>query len=240
MPRYLPATQALDALCNYRPDQPYRNGLRKTLLGGGLLVLGGVSLAAPFIDLIPGVDTNVRGGIADKIADAGCIGLGVGSIGGAFYLLPDGLHSLIKPLRNIPKEGRLYAHNGGYTRRPSWADKKYGTRVIPVDNVVQLIDSRGHVFVNGFEVADTELQDGLGHVVTVDDSCNTPTMAYSVTLHGKLRGEKMQSHAWMKYPQIEFLIDTIQGFNRTLCLVGETKEKENIIRKDFFHKAFEE
>jgi len=204
MSGYLSSTESLDKLCETQPDKPIKYGIGKVSAGIGLIGLaGGLGY----------LGWNIRDGITNPIDGtfkAITIGMeviigaaGLASAGGGIYFLADGVTSLAKPLGMHYRDGSVYYRNGGYTNRPSISDKKYGSKVIPIENANELSpNDKGYVLLNGITVKstkiDSEVKTRLMPITTFNGKTSTTTYIpssyteYTAELKGELRGSPVK------------------------------------------------
>lgn len=162
---YLNSKEALDHLCQIEPDKPIRYGIGKLGAGLGLASVSGVVGYFGWKiteDMV--TDFRFSNNTLFKIMSIGC-GIVAGAItllsgGYGLYLLADAATSLAKPFGIYSKEEGVYYRNGGFTNKISFSDKKFGTKINPIENVSDLIlNQKGEIFLNGFIVKNTKLSE---------------------------------------------------------------------------------
>jgi hypothetical protein len=120
-------------------------------------------------------------------------GVTLASGGYGFYMLADGMTSLGKPLGIHFRDGSVYYRNGGFTNKPSISDKKFGTKVNPVESVEELnLNTDGYVLVNGILVRNTDLKSETKTRLIFNAATKTslpqPYTEYTAVLDGELKG----------------------------------------------------
>ncbi len=160
--KYLSSTQSLEELCRTNPDHPIKSGIGKTLKGFGLTgVVVGLGYGLWYFgheikDIIsygPEIGYKVGAGVLSGIGLlVSVVDLALGYQGLKFSA--EGITSLLKPLSSHSDDGSVYLHNGGFTNKPSFSDIKFGTKVVPVESVNDLMEhaDKGYsIHINGFE-----------------------------------------------------------------------------------------
>ncbi|MBI5065864.1 hypothetical protein HZA97_06515 [Candidatus Woesearchaeota archaeon] len=221
--------RGLEMLCQQQPDHPISHGLGKLAksIGCGALAVGSawfLSVAnenrGPFyidnVELVMVWAANLS---------IGGIGIASGLYG--LYSLADSFTSLAKPFRMYQNDGTVYYRNGGFTNTPSSGDKKFGTRVVPIDNADDLTQvGKEKVFLNGFVVENTNMtsekkDDGTARLTS-------SYMEYTTIVRGNLNGKQTTIYAVThnNYDFAKKLADQTKGIQ--LFVVGEVRQnKEN-------------
>jgi len=201
---YLTSSESLERLCEIQPDQPIKYGVLKTLSGLGL---GGVAAASGWgcwamRDMVTNAYDGFELGIGIALeAIVGVIGLA--SAGGSLYMLSDGVTSLGKPFGLYFRDGSTYYRNRGFTNKPSLSDKKFGTKVNPIEAVEEFnLNDEGYVLVNGIFVQHTDLksESKIRMIPIVTSTGKTtittyipqPYTEYTAVLDGELKGEPLR------------------------------------------------
>ena len=155
MPEYKTSQQAIFDLSRDHPSSPFLYGLAKTAGGLALAAASTLAVAAPFLNLIPGEKT-----VSDTLERCVSAPLGIVGLFFAFRrILPDGVVSTLSHLLPEGDETQVYFHNGGFTSSPSWADRRYGSRVQPIDSPGAIYASKGFVFMNNVILSDAKAYD---------------------------------------------------------------------------------
>ncbi len=201
----LTSKETLDYLCYSQPDHPVSYGFKKLAGSIGLMGIGGglgwfgLQVDDTLSREYPFSKRNLLDKSMRVVADVFIGGAAVTAGGFGIYMFADGLTSLVKPLGMHIKDGSFYFRNDGFTNKPSLWDKRFGTRVNPVDNVTEIDGLEGYILANGVIVQNTSLstQQGIRYTpkvgVALDGNGTTSTslvpesyVNFSVILNGLL------------------------------------------------------
>lgn len=201
------SAEALEKMCELHPDHPIKYGIGKTAAGLGLCGAGiaGGALGWSMRDMVTDSYDTVGKviGMGLELIIGGC---SLAAEGFGLYFLADGLTSLGKPLGIYDRDGSIFYRNGGFTNKPSISDKKFGTKVTPVERVENLsledFPVKDYVFANGILVKDTNLDSRtetrmIPITTTIGKTTTTAYIPQSYTVYtsvlsGELRGRPIK------------------------------------------------
>lgn len=158
--RYLTSAESLERLCKLQPDKPISYGIGKVFAGIGLLCVSGGAgwLGWDMLDTVKNSYDTI-GKVIGSCLEIMVGGIGLASLGCGFYLLGDGITSLGKPIGINSYDNYSYYRNGGFIDKPSIFDKKFGSKVIPIERTSELNQvNNGLALVNRIHVQDTHLK----------------------------------------------------------------------------------
>lgn len=198
------SSSALSTMCHIQPDHPVKMGIGKTLGGMAVSIAGGGALGG--VGWF--VNTMWREHHHDPVGRAllctmGLIVGGAGIVGGyfGFSWFLDGLTSVLNPVRSKISDGNVYYRNGGYIDHHTASDRKFGSRVFPVEDADQLTQFQGaNVFINGLQVQSVshiaERRSRINLTYSTVTGSSIPNSEFytqhNLTLTGILKGQKIE------------------------------------------------